>query len=114
MYGADSVLRRDGACIFRRCIHLCAESVQRHFVILISVDAMTDLRAADLHLRHAGDVQCALVSLDAVCFFQGSRRVFIVHKQAERTGFDIDSLFRRKAMIPNITADRAVLLIVKD
>ena len=83
--------------ICRSCIHLGAETVERHLVIHIGVDAMADFRTADIHLGHAGNIEYPLVALDAVCFFQRSCRVFIVHKQAERTGFDIDSLFRRKA-----------------
>ena len=78
-------------------VHLGTETVQCHGIIHIGVDAMADFRTADIHLGHAGNREHPLVALDAVCFFQRTGGVFIVHKQAERTGFDIDSLFRRKA-----------------
>ena len=77
-------------------IHLRTKSVQRHRIVRVGVDAAAGFRAADFHLRHAGDVQRALIPLDAVSFLQGSRRIIIVYKQAQRTGFDIYRLRGRE------------------
>ena len=58
---------------------------------------MADFRTANIHLRHAGNSERPLVTLDAIRLFQRTSRVFIVHEQAKRACFDIDLLLGREA-----------------